>query len=47
MCHEENVTKEVKPEIVPDVLIANFNENDELTEKFSESVDFESHHQQH
>jgi hypothetical protein len=27
---------------VPDVLIANFNEGEELLEKFSESVDFES-----
>ncbi len=27
---------------VPDVLIANFNEGEELLEKFSESVDFDS-----
>jgi len=27
---------------VPDVLIANFNDGEELLEKFSESIDFES-----
>jgi hypothetical protein len=27
---------------IPDVLIANFNEGEDLLEKFSESVDFDS-----